>query len=195
LGLPELAETARPLVVSATSYGPDEDFAILVGALEAWSAVSAPLFLVTGRGPGRATLEATARGRAPALRTAWLPPDDYRSLLACADVGLCLHRSSSGLDLPMKVVDMLGAGLPVLAFDYGACVRELVRPGENGLLFDDAQALRSALTDVLEDFPRSDRLRGMRESIAARPLARWPDDWRRTALPALMAAAGLPCAS
>lgn len=119
----------RPLIiVSSSSYTPDEDFGILVKALTIIDralvqrpALPQLIFVLTGRGPLRdqfaATFAATRYSKVRVLMR-WLEPDDYPRLLGAADLGICFHYSSSGLDLPMKVVDMFATQLPVLAVGY-----------------------------------------------------------------------------
>ena len=161
------------LIVSPTSWTRDEDFDLLLDAVRRADAHLAArpgcpglLVLLTGRGPRRAQYEpalAALPGRAVHVRTAWLEPDDYPSALAAADLGLCLHRSASGLDLPMKIADLHGVGLPVCALDYGPCLDEILRHDETGLRFGDAETLARQWLDLFADFPRAtphlDRLR------------------------------------
>ncbi|MCW5890269.1 MAG: glycosyltransferase [bacterium] len=190
LRLPESAR--RPaLVVSPTSWGADEDFDLLVDAAVAWDARlraedgPAVAVVVSGDGPRRTEYErrfAALGLERVLLRTAWLPADDYPQLLGVADLGLCLHRSASGLDLPMKVLDCFGAGLPVVALDYGPCLGELVRDDENGLLFRDAAELADALHRLLSPAPGPllDRLRA---GVGREATVRWPDAWAAIARP------------
>ena len=179
------------LVVSPTSWTADEDLDLLIDALPLCArSVGVPvLVLITGHGPRRAAFEArTARlalGHVH-VRTAWLPAPEYRRVLGAADLGLCLHRSSSGLDLPMKVSDMIGAGLPVLALDYGACLRERLPPGEDHVLFHDAPGLAAALGRLLEGFPiRTSRLDALRVAAQASRGPTWERGWETEAWPIL----------
>jgi len=204
----------RPaIVVTSTSWTPDEDFGLLLAAAQAYDAAAAKsnasaatksetsshprlLIFVTGRGPQRAEFELRMRQldlRYVAFRTAWLEPGDYPLLLGSADVGVSLHSSSSGLDLPMKVVDMFGAGLPVCALSYN-CIHELVAQGRNGLLFSSAEELAVALQEALDGFSsvaddESDKetslLAKLRRGVAGSSMTRWHDSWTKTALPVI----------
>lgn len=97
------------------------------GLLDVW-------VLITGKGVSRAKFEEQVRTASLSshvvVSTVYLQSyQQYSMTLGAADIGLCLHKSSSGLDLPMKGVDMLGAGLPVMALDYEA-IGELLGGGE-----------------------------------------------------------------
>ncbi len=194
---------ARPaLIISPTSWTADEDFALVLDAVSRCDARFGAgaaqasnhlrlLFLITGSGPLRADFEDRMRRlslHAVELRTLWVPPEDYPLLLGAADLGLCLHRSASGLDLPMKVADMFGAGLPVCALEYGPCLAEQVRHGENGLLFSSAAELADQLYDLLKDFPEeTPRLDQLRRNVVASRGVRWADEWRAEALRVFLA--------
>ena len=195
------------LIVCPTSWTEDEDFDLIVDAvyrledrIRGWEA-AAPgrrftdlVILVTGDGARRTRFERLFAGlpaRRVQLRTRWLEPEEYPRVVGSADLGLCLHRSSSGLDIPMKVADLFGAGVPVCALDYGACLAERVRHGDNGLLFSTGRQLADVLFDLFETFPGDqstlERLRtGARRS--ARPT--WDEGWTRDARPVLLPAQG-----
>lgn len=130
-----LKERGCKMIVSATSWTEDEDFSMLLVALQelnqllsTYSTSSSSsssttasnlvavegcdriVVVVTGKGPLKAEFESsvldlTSGGLLDrvAIRTAWLSSNDYSLLLRCADLGICLHTSTSGLDLPMKV--------------------------------------------------------------------------------------------
>ncbi|GFP94254.1 chitobiosyldiphosphodolichol beta-mannosyltransferase [Phtheirospermum japonicum] len=108
------------------------------------------------------------------------------SSLCTRDLGVCLHTSSSGLDLPMKVVDMFGCGLPVCAVSY-SCIKELVDVEKNGLLFSSSTELAYELMMLFEGFPENcDALKLMRSNLMERvssvrtvSLSSKFDDWTR----------------
>jgi len=190
-------------IISPTSWTAMEDFDVVIDAvrhledrIRGWEAGQSSrrfpdlVILVTGDGARRAEFERRFAGlpaRRVQLRTRWLDPEDYPRIVGSADLGLCLHRSSSGVDIPMKVVDLVGAGVPVCALDYGACLAERVRHSDNGLLFSNGRQLGDILFDLFEDFPGSapllDRLRaGARR--ASRPT--WEEGWTLEARPVLL---------
>jgi beta-1,4-mannosyltransferase len=191
-----LAGREPALVVSPTSWTRDEDFDLLIDAVRTAEALVAErpfpdvLVLLTGRGARREGFEAAAAalpGRRFHVRTLWLEPDDYPSVLAAADLGLCLHRSASGLDLPMKIADLYGAGLPVCALDYGPCLDEMLRHDDTGLRFADAAALARQWVDVLAAFPSTPGLDRLRANVRKVREVSWRDGWEAEAREVLLA--------
>ncbi|NED58663.1 glycosyltransferase family 4 protein, partial [Micromonospora aurantiaca] len=62
--------------------------------------------------------------------------------------------------MPMVVIEAMGMGLPVVAFDCPHGPAELITPGEDGLLVPagDVDALTAALRKLIEDPGLRDRL-------------------------------------
>ncbi|XP_042498789.1 UDP-glycosyltransferase TURAN [Macadamia integrifolia] len=206
----------RPaLIVSSTSWTPDEDFGMLLEAAvmydrrvaailneddstekeNFWKEINSGrqypyprlLFIITGKGPEREKYEEKIRRlhlKRVAFRTMWLSAEDYPLMLGSADLGVCLHTSSSGLDLPMKVVDMFGCGLPVCAVSF-SCIEELVKKEKNGLLFSSSSELAEELLMLFKGFPNEcDDLKSLRNgAMQTGSSARWDTEWEEHARP------------
>jgi beta-1,4-mannosyltransferase len=212
-----LGVTRPPIVVCPTSWTPDEDFDLVLEALERTerqlkrddepkgsspripgaggdkpSGLSSPALVVflTGRGALRGTFEARAARRnfkAIAVRTLWLEPADYPKLIGIADLGLCLHQSSSGLDLPMKLADLFGCGVPVAAFDYAPVLGEVMTTGQHGVTFNDPGALSTVLLSVAKGSIAPDSaLAKSRTWLAHNAPQRWDTQWTAMARPVLL---------
>jgi len=182
----------RPvIIISSTSWTPDEDFSILLDAVHQvdQEILANPLpnfpeilLVITGKGPQKEFYEekiSKMNFHKTTIRTVWLTAEQYPVLLGSSDLGVCLHTSSSGLDLPMKVVDMFGCKLPVCAVNFQA-LPELVHHNENGYVFDSTQQLKQQILELFSEYPNMNTLQKMRENIN---LTSWAIFWEETALP------------
>jgi beta-1,4-mannosyltransferase len=189
LALPE--NTA--LAVCPTSWTADEDMGLLLDGLKRWDSqtVASPsmglLVLITGRGPMREEFEQRISGitwQRVSVRTAFLDPAGYRQLLCAAHFGFCLHQSSSGVDLPMKIMDLFGAWTPACVLDYGPCLAEQIHPGRTALVFRDAQELAARIDELLLGFPGDIQLlEQMQRNIEESFSETWRQIWQREAAP------------
>ena len=181
---PPLSDGAplRLIAVCPAGWTADEDMTLLLDALELVERREIEIHL-TGDGPERAQLEpriAGLRAAGWALHTGFLSETEYRALIGRCQLGLSLHRSSSGLDLAMKVVDLFAAGVPVCALDYGGSLSEQVSDGETGFLFRDAAGLAALLARVQRE---PSVLAPMAARIRERWSTTWSEEWRRVAGP------------
>jgi beta-1,4-mannosyltransferase len=178
------------LLVSSTSWTPDEDFSLLLSALCSYSSTSTSkplppiLAIITGKGPQKqlyldriASLTASSQLKNITILTAWLSVEDYATLLACADLGVCLHMSSSGVDLPMKVVDMFGAGLPIAGYGAYESWGELVKEGVNGRGFRTSGELAEVLEELFDTKGEEQELDRLREGAREEGKRRWDEEW------------------
>jgi len=175
----QLKDDRPVLLVSSTSWTPDEDFSVLLEALQYYNEKALQM-KKEGAKPPSILLVVTEY---VSMLTVWLAAEDYPLLLGAADLGISLHTSSSGFDLPMKIVDMFGCGLPVCAINFN-CLSELVKHGQNGLIFNDSKELAQQIFSLLKDFPhKTKQLDTMRHNLREFQENRWEDNWATVALP------------
>ncbi len=191
-------ENQPVLLISSTSWTPDEDFSILLDALVnlgskvetyknyigAISNYPHFIVIVTGKGPQKAMYQAKIKELIlphVSIITMWMEAEDYPILLGCADVGISLHLSTSNLDLPMKIYDFFGCEVPVCAVGF-PCLHELVQDDENGRIFDTGEELSSQLFNLCcgkgrneEDNKLTGELSCYRSNI--RDISRWRENW------------------
>lgn len=195
----------RPaLVTSSTSWTTDEDFGVLLNALveldKSISEMKSSLKVVvavTGKGPQKGYYEkeiSMINFQNIAIVTLWLEPADYPRLLACADVGVSLHTSTSGIDLPMKILDNFGCEVPVCAFDF-PCLKELVQDDVNGRTFETSSELQEQLFTLLNPLDTASGASSphsfgdlARYSEKLRGRTKWEENWTANALPAILGA-------
>ena len=177
------------LLVSSTSWTADEDFSVLLDALVSYSSLVTSktqlpkiLAIITGKGPLKEHYLSKIRALNQekkllnvVILTAWLTPEDYALLLGSADLGISLHTSSSGVDLPMKVVDMFGAGLPVVGWCKFEAWPELVKEGVNGRGFQNTEELLHLLVDLFAE--READLPNLKKGALKESSYRWDDEW------------------
>lgn len=183
----------RPaLLISSTSWTVDEDFSVLMDCLDGYEKLcneneNLPqlVCVITGKGLWKHYYEkelGQKEWKNISFCLPWLEAEDYPVLLGCADIGVCLHKSSSGLDLPMKVVDMFGCCLPVCAIHFN-CLSELVKHNENGYVFKDSIELLQGLQELLTDYRKNPKLKKFRSNLKEFQKVRWHENWQELVLP------------
>lgn len=210
--LPENKNLKPIVMISSTSWTPDEDFSMLLDAFIKTEEmikesiedktqkniynitedkIKKILFLITGRGPMRDKFMdkvSEANLKYFDVKSIWLESDDYPKLLSLVDLGISLHYSSSGIDLPMKVVDMFSGCLPVASVYYET-INELVKENENGFLFKNSKDLGKILKNVIIELSatgKCEKIIKLRENLH-KELDKndWVSQWKQRIPPAL----------
>ena len=76
----------------------------------------------------------------------------------------------------MKILDMFGSGLPVIALNYPV-LDELVQHNVNGLKFVDRRELHESLIFAMKD---ADVYKNLKENITQETQNRWQANWENT---------------
>jgi beta-1,4-mannosyltransferase len=185
-----IGEPGVPLVVCPTSWGADEDFDLLLEALERAdrSLAKGPktgrlAVWLTGTGELRGAFEARLSRRQFSHVAVKVADVESHAAVANADVGLCLHQSASGLDLPIVLSDLRAASVPACVYDYAPVLTEAVTNGQQGVRFGEPGELTALLVAVATGDSSDGPLTRARAWLASNPPQAWEDHWQETMAP------------
>lgn len=171
----ELSLAERFVVGFAGSLKPWHGVDLLI---EAFAAVARPnwTLLIVGDGPERTHLEEQARILPEShhiVFTGAVPHERVPQYVSAMDLAVAPFRSVDNFYFsPLKLFEYLAMGKPVVASAVGQ-ISEVIRDGENGVLFepDNARALAQALIRVATD----EQLRINLVAHAGREITTWHD--------------------
>jgi beta-1,4-mannosyltransferase len=144
------------LFIVSSSWSADDNFPLLINAMALYQRVQTQnvnlIFVFTGTGPLKshyASILKSLQFKNIKIILQWFKTEDYPKIVACADYGISLHDSTSGCDLPIKILDYFGCEVPAIAYYYTETISELVVPFENGFLFTTEQDLCDIFTKIV----------------------------------------------
>ncbi len=146
----------RPVVLSVGRLSEEKNIPTIVEAVERLQHRSpAPVLLVVGDGPERATLEARFAGKSFVRFTGLQSGDTLKKLYASARAFAFASRVDT---LGLVNMEAMASGLPVLV-PADACIAEFVTDGQSARLYPfGASGLAEAIAQVLDDASCAARL-------------------------------------
>lgn len=188
------------VIITSTSFTPDEDLALLLTSLRLYDIyymnnlgneldneqVYLPkvFLIITGKGPLQKEIMDSIKSykfsKNIIIKNYWLSYEDYSTVLSLSNLGISLHTSSSGLDLPMKVLDMFGTGLPVIALNFKS-LSELVKNGENGFAVDLKPM--NIFEILLQVFTEKDIYERIKNGAMKESETSWNENWINSVSP------------
>lgn len=179
-------------VVAPMGWSSDDDLSLLseaLGLLSRRIALGSPRcrklrVLVSGHGPRRLEWAQQLRalsGPTMLVETPDVSPEEYPQLLAASHLGLSVHRSASGMDLPMKVIELRAVGVPAFILNDGSPLDEIAPAGCGVRRYGGAPELAELLYGVLvEDERALPSLELLRAEARAHPPTPWDERWTFT---------------
>lgn len=177
------------ILITSTSFTPDEDFNVLITALKSLEKKLSNenskfnlIMIVTGKGPLKSDFISKINENSwnhVKIKNVWLPIEEYPNILKISDLGISLHYSSSGLDLPMKIVDLFGSGVPVISMNYPV-IKELVKNDINGVLLNDnknGEEMADKIYNIL--FEDKKLYLKIKEGAILESQIHWDDEWNK----------------